>query len=376
MACSNCYNGCTEVVSDKCVQYTGIAVPLLDIKKGDSLSWVEQALVTFLMSTLDGSGIKITLEEEDYCELVSQYLQTCQDVTALDLFKALVKAACDLQEQVDSVVADIATIEANYTISCLTGVAAGDGTHAIVQAIITKLCAINTDLTALALDVDTNYVKIADLDDLIQAYLDSQAGATRYYTRMVPYTVVEYYGSLGFFDATGAGLTGTEWEQIYLCNGVNGTPDKRGRVPVGAIVGVPGGTLASAVNPASDATFNPNYALGDTAYGTNKVTLGISQIPSHAHGVTDPAHTHVLAVDITSTSDSNLSSGQYLASQRDIAPGNDKDYDLQNALSGTPNVGRTGSASTGVSIQNTGGGGAHDNKQPSLACYYIMYIPD
>lgn len=371
--CSNCYNGCTEVVSDKCVQYTGIAVPYLDIKKGDSLSWVEQSLVTFLMSTLDGSGIKITLEEEDYCTLVSQYLQECQDVTALDLFKALVKAACDLQEQVDAVVEDIATIEANYTVSCLSGVASGDGTHAIVQAIITKLCAINTDLTALALDVDTNYVKIADLDDLIQAYLDSQAGATRYYTRMVPYTVVEYYGSLGFFDATGAGLTGTEWEQIYLCNGVNGTPDKRGRVPVGAIVGVPGGTLASAVNPASDATFNPNYAIGDTAYGTNKVTLTIPQIPLHAHGVTDPTHTHVLAVNITSESDSDLSAGQYLASQRDLT--DDKDYDLQNALSGTPDVGRTGFASTGISIQNTGGGAAHDNKQPSLACYYIMYIP-
>ena len=55
--CSNCYNGCTEITSDKCVKYTGVDVPVLGIQKGDSLSYVEQALITFLSSTLDGTGI-------------------------------------------------------------------------------------------------------------------------------------------------------------------------------------------------------------------------------------------------------------------------------------------------------------------------------
>ena len=55
--CSNCYNGCTEIVSDRCVKYTGIDVPVLGIQTGDSLSFVEQALITFLTSTLDGTGI-------------------------------------------------------------------------------------------------------------------------------------------------------------------------------------------------------------------------------------------------------------------------------------------------------------------------------
>ncbi|BCU97892.1 MAG: hypothetical protein CM15mV19_1420 [uncultured marine virus] len=45
--CSNCYNGCTEITSDKCVKYTGVDVPILGIKNGDSLSYVEQALITF-----------------------------------------------------------------------------------------------------------------------------------------------------------------------------------------------------------------------------------------------------------------------------------------------------------------------------------------
>src|SRR5690348_12556031 len=97
--CSNCYNGCTEIASDKCVKYTGVDVPVLGIVKGDSLSYVEQALITFLTATLNGSGITIEIDAEDYCNVVTQYLQECETVTALDLFKALVKAACSLQSQ-------------------------------------------------------------------------------------------------------------------------------------------------------------------------------------------------------------------------------------------------------------------------------------
>jgi microcystin-dependent protein len=369
--CSNCYDGCVQITSDRCVKYTGIDVPVLGILKGDSLSYVEQALITFLTSTLNGTGITIDIDEELYCELVSQYLQECSTVTALDLFKALVQAACNLQEQIDAVAADIAVIEADYTLECLEGVAAGDGTHAIVQAVITKLCVIDESLAALAVDIDVNYVKISDLNGYIQAYLDSIAATTRYSNRMVPYTAVEYYGSLGNFDATGAGLPDTEWEQIYLCNGLNGTPDKRGRAPVGAIVGVPGGAMSSIVDPASDATFNPNYAVGDVA-GANKQTLTIPQIPVHAHGVTDPTHTHVLAVDVASSS-VPLIAGQYVANQG--TAGTDSEYSLANAVAGDPSTGKVASSSTGISLTNTGGGAAHDNKQPVLACYYIMYLP-
>lgn len=356
MACSNCYNGCTEIVSDKCVKYTGVDVPVLGILKGDSLSYVEQALITFLTATLNGSGITITLDEADYCELVSQYLQECTTVTALDLFKALVKAACDLQEQVDAVVADIATIEANYTIGCLTGVSTGDGTHAIVQAVITKLCSIDTSLTALALDVDTNYVKISDINSYIAAYIASTAGATRYSSRMVPYSFIPYYGSLSYFDATGAGLPSTEWEDIYLCNGLNGTPDLRGRGLVGAIAAVPGGVLPSDVNPGSSA-FNPNYALGDTQ-GANSITLDISQIPSHNHTATSTVspNPHSHTIDLTDDGSGNL-----------VATGGSTPA----ATDDTSTVDLT----VATTVDNSGGGGAHANIQPVRAVYFIMYIP-
>jgi microcystin-dependent protein len=352
--CSNCYNGCSEIVSDKCVKYTGVDVPVLEILKGDSLSYVEQALITFLTATLNGSGITIEIDEELYCELISQYLQECSTVTALDLFKALVQAACNIQEQIDTINSTLTTLNADYDVDCLEEVVDSDDTHVVVQAIINKLCEIDTDLTALALDVDTNYVKLSELNDLIAAYIASTATGTNFSSRMIPYSILPYYGSLSFFDATGAG-TG-EWEDIYLCNGLNGSPDLRGRAIVGAIDSVPGGALDSAVNPASS-SFNPSYGLGDTE-GANSITLTETQIPSHTHTVgTDGDHTHT----VTALATTDAGTG--------ALPG------------GTADTADDGEATTSTdgdhshTLTSTGGGQAHGNVQPVRAVYFIIYIP-
>jgi microcystin-dependent protein len=365
MSCTNCYNGCVEIVSDKCVRYTGESVPALGIESGDNLLVVEQSLIDKVVSFLDGTGISITIDLESYCNLVTKYLPPCfpecGDPSALDLFTALVKAACDLQGQVDVVAADIATLNANYDIDCLTGVTSSSDTHAVVQAVITKLCDLGVDLAALALDLDTNYVKLADLNSLIQAYLDSIVPSNQYYTKMVPYTVVEYYGPLGYFDITGAGNPADGFDKIYLCNGLNGTPDKRGRVAVGAIVGVGGGALDSAVNPIY--LGNPNYAIGDGG-GANQVTLNSTQIPAHSHAtttvVTDPGHAHYVGR-------SNQTGGGGTIGISWNSP-----FDVLSDQ-GTPVV-KT-NISVNVTNANTGGGLPHANIQPVRACYYIMYIP-
>ena len=140
MSCSNCFNGCTEIVSDRCVRYTGIDVPVLGIKNGDSLSYVEQALIEFLTSTINGTGIKPIIEPTIICDLVKNYLPTCADLTVNDILTALIKAACDLQDQVDAIVANVETIEAPYETYCLTDVTATSGTHDILQAVVIKLC--------------------------------------------------------------------------------------------------------------------------------------------------------------------------------------------------------------------------------------------
>jgi hypothetical protein len=97
-------------------------------------------------------------------------------------------------------------------------------THNILQATINKLCELNSSFAAFVVTVNNTYVKLSDLNSLIAAYLSGQSAATKYYTRMVPYTVVEYYGTLsGNFDASGAGLGYFE-KKSTLCNGNNSTP--------------------------------------------------------------------------------------------------------------------------------------------------------
>jgi microcystin-dependent protein len=337
----------------------------LGIKTGDSLSYVEQALITFLTSTLDGTGIILPINPQIICEIVSKNLVSCEDLSLPNVISAIIKAVCELDTRVTALEDDFAALEASYSVGCLTGVTGSSGTHAILQAVITKLCGLEVELDALSLNVSTNYVKLSDLNSLIAAYLTSVGTSTKYYNRMVPYGVVEFYGSLtGKFDGTGAGIVGTDWEKIYLCNGNNGTPDKRGRVPVGATTGMGGGSFNPAVDPG--VAGNPSYALLGTA-GSNTVTLSATEIPAHSHlataTVTDPGHLHTISY-AHGEADQN-EPGAY---------GDLMDMNGIKSSSTSTNTAFTG-VSVAVSVGSTGGGLAHANYQPGLGCYYIMYIP-
>ena len=370
--CSNCYNGCTEIVSDKCVRYTGIDVPVLGIQTGDSLSFVEQALITFLTSTLDGTGIKIDLNQETLCAFVEEYLPTCGDITLVDVLNALTEAVCFLKDEVLALEAKFAELEQGYTIDCLEGSPDPTNTFEVLQATINKLCALETDLIALALDVDTNYVKLSDLDALIQAYLDSTSpSVTQQYQKMVPYTVLEYYGNIsGNFDSTGAGIAAAGWDKVYLCNGLNDTPDKRGRIGVGSTSALVGGGPLDPIVAAG-----PAYGL-QTPAGEPYVTLTTSQMPAHSHTATvvinDPGHTHTATTGIrVSRNEGSASSGDDLAHQSPQSNQYIKTYATAVVTSAT------GLNSTNVLVTNSNEGGSqsHSNIPPVLSCYYIIYIP-
>jgi microcystin-dependent protein len=351
---------------------------VLGISTGDTLLSVENVLINRVVSFLDGSGIRITGLQDYLCALITAYLENTDDPTLPEVLVAFERALCDLQTQTTAVTNTVAGLNTGYTTTCLSGVSSSSTIKQVVQAIITKLCSVSTDLTALTTNVNTNYVKLVDLNSLIAAYLTSIAPSAQYYTKMVPYTVVEYYGSLaGNFDVTGKGIAATGWDKVYLCNGLNGTPDKRGRSTVGAIIGVGGGALDSEVNPASSA-FNPNYAL-NTKTGTNKITLSVDTMPSHNHATTatDSGHFHY-------TSSESVNSGAGAVSVNSTHPigitkndGNQtRNYDL--VIGNVPAIyGITSTNSANIVVTNppNGGNQPHANIQPVISAYYIMYIP-
>lgn len=112
-------------------------------------------------------------------------------------------------------------------------------------------------------------------------------------------------------------------------------PSLKGRVPVGYDSG--------------QTEFNALNKSG----GAKTHTLSTSEIPSHNHGVNDPGHAHKVHGSYITTGAS-----AYIAARWD---------------GGYADVGGIEGATTGITIQNAGGGGSHNNLQPYLTLNYAIY---
>jgi microcystin-dependent protein len=377
MSCTNCFNGCTEITSDKCVRYTGADIPALGIQNGDTLQFVEQTLAQFLITTLNGTGIKPIVDLQGVCSIVANNIPVCVGCTGPtlnDLLQALVDSACDLQDLISSVAGNIEILEGTYNEGCLTVVdTTFSNTHNVLQAVIDQLCQTDELLTTTILSLN-NYVLESQLTNSVVTILEEQGlvgPVTKEYTKMVPYVAYPWFAPIsvttGNFDSNGAGIPSGPYENIYFCNGnFPGVPDLRGRVLAGVTNGMSGGAFDPAVDP--NLPGNPTYFANPfTKTGVNFVTLGIDQMPQHSHTATivinDGGHNHA------------------------NAPGNQILSDgLPNFLSGYASNGSTISSTTGlkgtgpgqnVFVSNSleGNNLSHNNTQPTIGCYYIMYIP-
>ena len=310
------------------------------------------------------------------------------------MLTAIVKTVCDLQDQIDDIDATLATLNANYTIGCLSGVTASSDTHDIVQATINNLCSLNTAFSALVSQLNATNVTSLNVNTYISNYLASQPSTNSASARMVPYCPIAYYGPLsGYPTATDSlSLTGQGtgyWAKVYLCNGLNGTPDLRGRAVVGTTV-MGNNAFPSQTNPCGSCTTcsNPLYELGDVE-GSNCITLTTPQLPNHTHTASTASagsHNHYMVVAASQTTDNanSLYDGTNpgrkdlgLTSRAYGAGNNDYAYELTTSP-GTVNAGRTNDSGVHthpVTVNPTGSGDAHLNIQPVIALHYIMYKP-
>ena len=95
-------------------------------------------------------------------------------------------------------------------------------------------------------------------------------------------------------------------------------------------------------------------ALAETG-GAKTHTLTIPEIPSHNHAITDPGHSH------SYVNQPNTVNPAVSLTTVDVAD--------------NVNVNQTtGTSTTGITINNTGGGGAHNNLQPYIVMNYIIKI--
>lgn len=152
----------------------------------------------------------------------------------------------------------------------------------------------------------------------------------------------------GFLLCDGASLLRADYADLFAVIGTtfgaaDGThftlPNLKGKVPVGR-----------------DSGQTEFDTLGETG-GEKTHTLTTNEMPVHAHGVNDPGHSH------------GFSSGIGFGA----GPGN---AGLGRADLNSPGTIWSNffvhAAGTGISIQNAGSGGAHNNLQPYLVLNYII----
>lgn len=238
--CKDCRDQYIAKATSNEISWQGDTSEELEICLNDSLTYVGNILIEKVEGFLKGEGIIVEDLSLADCAYLNGLLGV-QEKSLLNLFNIYKQAICELKEANDlteETIQDFTDI-AGYTLGCLAPVdVCGDPLtfKGLIQNIITKLCALNTQFEGLAeslLDAIEegagNFLvggAIKSCGNNGISYSGSGAGAVVTFQALVPpYCPIIYTGSTAYFDVSGAGLPNTPYCGWFLCNGNNGTPN-------------------------------------------------------------------------------------------------------------------------------------------------------
>ena len=400
-------SGCTSCntnvfgpkISDQTVQYTGPAITSLGICTGDTLAEIEGVLLQKIVNYATGVGISIPgigLAGSSCAALFSECISCCDSCTDLPcLLTCYFNAICTLYTDVQAMQTELNSFSTGYNTACLSGVSSSSPLHDVLQELIVEFCALSSAFGVLQGTLSNFQAGIGNTigNFLATAITSSQqapgltgphiaksgTGASLQLNFMgfCPIGVVlPYVGSLSNFSG-GVGLANTPVYGWSLANGANGTVNMMGQVPVG--ITTMGGSL-----PSNASTLSGSFVttgIDGTFPGSATVTLNSGQVP--ATGITgslnDPGHNHGLYYSME-----GAASGTDTQKINPIGTGglyNSAYTDLETVPASFPSSQVGGTVfiiynKTGISLGSdtrvAGGGGSHNNMQPSTGVYYIQ----
>lgn len=358
MACAECYSNCGgAVTSDKCVKYTGPDIEFLGIETGDQLSQVEAALIEKLESSLDGTGI--TFEDLNVCTDITTALDG-EEATLANLIQAVSDIICELKADVTELQEDI---DPPFTVSapCLT-LGSNPTRDQILQAVITKLCSLNTTVTSIS----SNYVTTDTLCALVQECIDGNSTSEQEYNRMPKYVALPYHGPLSVFDSQGKGLSSAGYDKVYICNGQTvgtfTTPDYRGRSPIGVNQSIPGGSLDAAVDPSLAANAGYGFVAGSKKGSFTDIITSVN-MPAHTHTVPGAAVPFNIPGQRGGDNDDHNNMTAFAGG--DKTPAETSFNFTMNTVVNVP----------ASSTSSAGSGSPHNTTHPVIGAIFVMYIP-
>ncbi|TXH08740.1 MAG: hypothetical protein E6R03_17660 [Hyphomicrobiaceae bacterium] len=376
---------------DTSVIYTGNALPSLGICTGDTLAEVDAVILQQIINFSQGVGISVPDIDLTQCDCFIAKVgccgkESCQTLTCI--LQAYLDCLCELYSDVEDLKVKVAAMyDGPYVTKCLSNVNSSSKLPAIMNELISEFCALVTTVAALQTQVNNLSTGLpTTIGNFLNTALTSCAGSSglkktgsgsTFKATFMGFTpiggIIMYGGTLtGKFDSSGLGLATTDMCGWALANGANGTIDMRGYFPVGVNDGSMG---SGSQNSEVDNAANPGQNYAQNAHGgAIKVALSAAMcaVAPHSHTVTDPGHSHVIAVNLDSASGSKFSNFMKFDTTS-----------YTNTLDGDPDVGNIHAKirknTTGIQIGAVTGSGAstgaaHENRPPYRALYFIQRI--